>query len=101
MVVVESAPYALTPGAGCLVGAIFGIAVDSAAAGSEVVLAVTGIYTMPKVSALAINVGDALYWDNTNMVVTETASGNAHIGVAVTAAANPSASVNVRLSASF
>jgi predicted RecA/RadA family phage recombinase len=49
------------------------------------------------VSANTFAVGAVVYWDDTAKVVTSTASGNTRVGLAVTAAANPSVSVNVRL----
>ena len=60
-----------------------------------------GVFRLSKVAALAINPGDTVYWDATNSLVTKTASGNTKIGVATEAAANPSATVNVRLNGSF
>jgi predicted RecA/RadA family phage recombinase len=84
-----------------LVGSLFGVATDAAAEGAPVVIETVGVFTLPKVSALAMNIGDPVYWDNTAMLVTETSSSNTRIGVAVTAAANPSGTVNVRLNGSF
>lgn len=91
------APYALSSGAGALVGSIFGVAAGDADNGADVDLVTEGVFEMPKVSALAISIGDKLYWDDTAKLVNKTASGNTLIGVAVTAAANPSGYVNVKL----
>ncbi len=60
-----------------------------------------GVFTLPKVSALAIAIGDKLYWNDTVKLVNKRASGNTPIGVAVTAAANPSGTVAVQLNGSF
>ena len=98
---IPAAPYDLASGAGCLVGSIFGVATGPALDGQPVVIQVEGVFTLPKVSALAMAVGDPVYWDNAAMLVTETSGGNTRIGVAVTAAANPSGTVNVRLNGSF
>lgn len=103
------APADVLSGAGVLVGSIFGVAEFDALSGTAVELNLTGVVELPKTSALAINVGDKVYWDNTAKVVNKTASGNTLVGVAVTsadapsteAAANPSATVRVRLNASF
>lgn len=95
------APYALSSGAGALVGSIFGVAAGDADNGADVDLVTEGVFEMPKVSALAISIGDKLYWDDTAKLVNKTASGNTLIGVAVTAAANPSGTVNVRLNGAF
>jgi predicted RecA/RadA family phage recombinase len=53
------------------------------------------------VSALAIAAGDTLYFDAATKLVNKTSSGNTKIGVATEAAANPSATVAVRLNGSF
>ncbi|MFK8251964.1 DUF2190 family protein [Ancylobacter terrae] len=87
----------VTSGQGVLVGGIFGIASGDAAEGETVELALIGVFAIAKTSALAISVGDKVYWDNAAKVVNKTASGNTLVGVAVAAAANPSATVDVRL----
>lgn len=79
-------------------GSIIGIAAGDAASGATVDVATTGVFELPKVSALAIAVGDIVYFDDATDLVNKTSSGNTKIGVAVTAAANPSPTVNVRLS---
>jgi predicted RecA/RadA family phage recombinase len=95
------APAAVKSGDGVLIGSIFGVANGDAASGEAVDLDVEGVFTLPKVSALAIAPGDKLYWVAADKAVSKTASGNTLIGVATTEAANPSASVNVRLNGSF
>jgi len=50
-----------------------------------------------KTSALAISVGDRLFWDATNKVVNKTATAQQCVGIAVEAAANPSATVKMLL----
>ncbi|HWJ72588.1 MAG TPA: DUF2190 family protein [Kaistia sp.] len=80
-----------------LIGVLFGVAMASAAEGADFPFKTTGVVELPKTSALAIAVGDALYWDNTNRVLNKTASGNTLVGGAVAAAANPSATARIRL----
>ena len=92
-----AAPADVLSGAGVVIGSIFGIALGSALSGASVDLATTGVFTMAKVSALAIAVGDIVYFDNATKLVNKTSSGNTRIGLAVTAAANPSGTVQVRL----
>jgi hypothetical protein len=46
------------------------------------------IYSLPKVSAQAWAVGQAIYWDNVARNCTAVGSGNSRIGVATAAAAN-------------
>lgn len=94
-----TATAAATSGQGVLVGNLFGIAAGNAEIGEALDLVTVGVFEMPKVSTDAIAVGDLIYWDAANALVTaDDASGaNAEIGLAVTAAANPSGTVNVRL----
>ncbi|MCC7482769.1 MAG: DUF2190 family protein [Hyphomicrobiales bacterium] len=95
------APYDVDSGDGALVGSIFGVAAGDAATGEDVDLVTRGVFELPKTSALAISVGDKLYWDNTAKLVNKTSTDNTLIGVAVSAAVNPSGTVNVRLNGSF
>lgn len=95
------APYDVKSSEGVIVGSIFGVANGDAAAGEDVDLDVEGVFDLPKVSALAIAPGDKVYWIAADKAVSKTASGNMLIGVATTTAANPSATVNVRLNGSF
>jgi predicted RecA/RadA family phage recombinase len=96
-----AAPYDVPSGGGVLIGSIFGVAAGNADSGAEVDIVTEGVFTLPKVSALAISVGDRLYWVDADKVVSKTASGNTLVGVAVSAAANPSGTVDVRLNGSF
>lgn len=95
------APYDVSSNDGALIGAIFGVAQIDAVSGADVDIVTTGVHALPKVAALAIAVGDKVYWDNTAKLVNKTAASNTLIGVAVAAAANPSGTVNVRLNGSF
>lgn len=91
------APADVLSGGVVIAGSIVGVANGDAATGAPVDVDVVGVFPLPKVSAMAISIGDTVYWDSTNGVVTKTATGNAKLGYATTAAANPSASVTVRL----
>ena len=86
-------------GQGVLIGTLFGIAQYDAAEGADVEILTEGVVELPKTSALAIDVGDRLFWDATNTVVNKTATAQICVGVAVSAAANPSASVRIKLGA--
>lgn len=96
-----TAPAEIVSGGVVIVGAIIGVANGDAANGAPVDVDTVGVFTLPKVSALAIAAGDVVYWDAANKLVTKTASGNTKLGVATAAAANPSASVSVRLNGVF
>lgn len=91
------APAAVTSGGVVVAGALVGIANGDAASGDPVDVDVTGVFELPKVAALAIGVGDVVYWDAANGLANKTASGNTKLGYATEAAANPSATVKVRL----
>ncbi len=85
-------------GVGKLFGtALFGVAVRDAVSGTASEFQTTGVVTIAKTSALAIAVGDVLYWDSTNSVVNKTTSSQRAVGVAVEAAANPSSTVKMQL----
>ncbi|HSI42122.1 MAG TPA: DUF2190 family protein [Xanthobacteraceae bacterium] len=84
-------------GDGVLVGSLFGVAAFTAAESTDLELCIGGVYRLPKVSAQAWTVGAKIYFDAATKLATTTASGNSLIGVAVTAAANPSATGVVRL----
>lgn len=94
------APANVLSGEGVLVGTLFGVAAESALSAENFDLVTLGVFELPKVSALAISIGDKLYWDNTAKLVNKTATGNTLIGAAVTVGNNPSGSVNVRLNGS-
>lgn len=95
--VTVAAPADVLSGAGVLVGSLFGVASADAASGASVVIVTRGVFTLPKTSAQAWTVGAKIYWDATNKVCTTTATSNTEIGVAIEAAANPSASGVVRI----
>jgi predicted RecA/RadA family phage recombinase len=94
------APYALKSGEMAVIGSIFGVAAIDAAVNVDVQIITGGVFALPKVSALAIAIGDKVYFDAGTKLVTKTAA-NTFIGVAVTGAANPSGIVNVRLNPAF
>ena len=87
----------LTGGTGVLTGQLFGVPEHDAVSGEEVTLRVAGKVTLAKTSALQIDVGDVVYWDDTNKVVNKTSSAQKEVGFAISAAENPSATVDVYL----
>jgi len=88
-------------GTGHLFGtALFGVAVVDAVSGTPSSFITEGVVTIAKTSALAISVGDRLFWDATNSVVNKTATAQQYVGIAVAAAANPSPTVSMKLVAS-
>ncbi len=80
-----AAPYDVVSGAGLLVGSIFGVASHDALSGAEVEAQLTGVIELAKVASQAWTAGAKVYWDNTARRVTNVASGNTLVGVAVLA----------------
>lgn len=81
----------------CIIGSLIGIASTTVAEGVDVVLEMEGVFNYAKTSALAIAVGDKLYYEAANDVLNKTATGNTLVGIAVSAAANPSSTVDFKL----
>lgn len=79
------APRAVTSGQAVAIGAIVGVAAMDYPAGAQGQFNVTGIYDFPKAASQAWTVGAKVYWDDTNKVMTTTASGAILAGVAVLA----------------
>lgn len=87
-----------TSGVGVLTGAhMFGVALTTNAQGESAEILIEGVVEIAKTSALAISIGDLLYWDNTNKVVNKTSTSQKPVGYAVGGAVNPSATVLMRL----
>lgn len=92
-----AAPYALTSGQGALVGAMFGVALHTAANGAPVELKMSGVVRLPAVGANTFAQGALVYWDNAARNCTSTASGNRIIGNAAVAKGSGPTTVDVRL----
>lgn len=101
--VLDLAPAAdVASGVGYLFGAaLFGVATASVASGATGSFVTEGVVTIGKTSALAISVGDRLFWDATNKVVNKTSAGQQQVGVAVEAAGNPSATVRMKITSAL
>lgn len=92
------APAAVQSGGVVIAGAIVGVAQIDADVGADVDVDTVGVWDLPKVSALAVSLGDVIYWDAAAGLANKTSASNTKLGVAVAAAANPSGTVRVRLS---
>ena len=86
-----AAAAAVLSGQGVLLGSLFGIAAHNANVGDDLVINLTGIYELPKAASQAWTVGQKVYWDNTNKVVTNVTTDNTLIGVATLAVTNAAA----------
>lgn len=84
-------------GVGYLIGHLFVVADETAAAAATFTGETEGVFSLAKTSGQAWAVGDRVYWDATNGRGDTTASLGPCIGVAVAAAANPSSTGMVRL----
>ncbi len=85
-------------GVGYLFGAgLFGVATNDVVSGADGEFLTEGVVEIGKTSALAIAVGDRVFWDATNKVVNKTTTAQQCVGVAVAAAANPSSVVKIKL----
>jgi predicted RecA/RadA family phage recombinase len=87
----------IASGQGVKVGLLFGVAIIGGTTGHTISLATEGVYDLPKAGSLAINIGDAVYWDDTNKRVNKTASGNLPVGIAVESVGSAATTVNVKL----
>lgn len=102
----EGKTLTLTPSANVAAGegylfgaALFGVAKQAVTSGKPGEFLVEGVVDIAKTSALAISVGDRVFWVPGSKVVNVTATSQVNVGVAVAAAANPSATVRIKLGA--
>ena len=98
-----AAPYDVVSGAGLLVGSIFGVATHDALSGAEIEAQLTGVIDLAKAASQAWTAGAKIYWDNAAKRVTNVASGNTLVGVAVLAVGSGADETigRVRLNGSF
>jgi predicted RecA/RadA family phage recombinase len=86
------APANVKSGEVVSVGAFVGIAAYDAAKDSEIEVALTGVYELPKAAA-AVTQGDLAYWDGSKVV----ADGEVLLGAAIAPAGPDAATCRVRL----
>jgi len=92
-----TAPAAVTGGVGFLLGtAAFVVPIQTAASGALVEVIAEGVIDYAK-AAVAINLGDLAYWDNTAKNVTNVVSSNTKIGIFTRANLSGDATARVRL----
>ncbi|MFN6027155.1 MAG: DUF2190 family protein [Planctomyces sp.] len=102
--VAEGRQIDYTPAAAVAVGDVIvqgdlvGVVTRSLAASELGSLIVEGVFDFNKLTNVAFTVGTILYWDDTNNVVTATATGNKSLGKVVRAAATTDTTVRIRLS---
>jgi len=93
-----TAPRAVNSGEGVLVGALFGVALDDAGDGEDVVIVTEGVFDIAALGTDTGAQGTKVYWDDTNHQVTTTATNNTFIGVLTAAKVNGDTTARVRLS---
>lgn len=96
-VLTVTAPAAVVSGQAFLVGSLLVVAQTDAATATSVAVVTCGVFDLPKLSTQAWAEGARVYWDDGNSRLTTVASGNTLVGVAASAAANPSPTGRVRL----
>jgi len=84
-------------GTGYFIGNLFVVAMVTAAATEKFSAATEGVFNLPKTSAQAWVEGDRIYWDAGNARADNVATVGQLIGVAAAAAANPTATGDVKL----
>jgi|DewCreStandDraft_4_1066084.scaffolds.fasta_scaffold16191_3 predicted RecA/RadA family phage recombinase len=94
-----TAPAAVASGQYVTVGSIRGVAAYDAPQGEPVEVVTEGVFTLPKATADNVAAGDLLYWDAAAGKATKTAGTGSKplVGVAVKAAGNGVATVDVKL----
>ena len=79
-------------------GDLVGVVTRTLAIGELGSLIVEGVLDFTKLTNVAFTAGQILYWDDTNNVVTATATGNKVIGKVVRAALTADPTVRIRMS---
>lgn len=92
-----AAPRTVAAGEGALVGNIFGVALAPTDSGDAGEFARFGVWTLAAASAATFSVGDVVYWDDSAHNVTDTATGNDRIGVALATKAGGATTAKVLL----
>ena len=90
-----TAPVDVKSGDGVLVGSLFGVAAYDALTGTDVEVAVEGVFELPKITG-AIAAGAPVHWSGSACEGTAVA-GSALIGAAVEAVGSSATIVRVRL----
>lgn len=97
MITVAAPAGGVTSGDGVVIGALFGVATKTAAAGETLTIATEGVFDLPKLASAVIAAGDTVAWDNSAKQVNVPGTGRYPIGTAIVAAGNGVTTVRVRL----
>lgn len=88
---------AVVSGQAVKIGVLIGVAATSGAANETVAYAISGVYSLPKLSTDVVAAGDQLYWDDTAKRLTVVVTGNTKAGRAYAAAGNGASNVQLIL----
>jgi len=97
MITVAAPAGGVTFGDCVVIGALFGVASKTAAAGETVTIATEGVFDLPKLASAVIAVGDKVSWDDTAKQGNLPGPGRYPIGIAIKAAGNGATTVRARL----
>ncbi len=97
MITIAAPTGGVTSGDGVVIGALFGVARKTAAAGETVTIATEGVFDLPKLASAVITAGDKVSWDDTAKQVNLPGTGRYPIGTAIEASGNGAITVRVRL----
>jgi len=93
-----NAGAALSSGDVVVIGSFIGVCLtDIAATTGTGELDITGVHTLAAITTSAFTVGQQLYWDATNEVLTNVSSGNTKAGMCAAAKAKATATADVKL----
>lgn len=95
-ILVLAAPYIRVSGEAAIIGTIFGVAMQDLANGASGSFATRGVFDLAK-AAVAITLGEAIYWDAAAKLVTNVSAGNTLVGKATQVQAIGDATCRVRL----
>lgn len=96
-VILHTAAEDLSAGEAVLVGDCLGVALVDILTGVTGSVQIDEVWQIAKVSTDTFAEGQILYWDDTNSVLTDTASTHKRVGVCMEAAGNPSATCKIKL----
>ncbi len=92
-----TAPDAVQAGAVVKLTGRIGVAAAAIEKGARGSVHMVGVFEMPKAAALAVTMGETVYYDTENDCITTTATNNTHAGYAAALASANDASVLVKL----
>ena len=90
-------PGNITGGSVVVIGSIVGVAAGDASTAQPLDIVAEGVFDLPKVEAMAITIGAPVFIAGGLITTADGGGANPYVGIAVTEAANPSASVHVKI----